>query len=182
MLRQWDVFELIDAPKGCKVINNCWVFNIKPNGCKHTHLIAKGFSQVEGIDFDQVFSPVIQFETVHLMLALASIKNWHIEGLDVWSAYLYGKLDEEIYMKQPEGFAVKWQEHKVLHLKCALYSLKQGGLAWWETLNESMKDLGFEHLKSNAGISLYKRKGTTTVVAIVYVDDALFCGQDHQGD
>ena len=54
------------------------------------------------------------------MLALAFIENWHIEGLDVRSAYLYGKLDKEIYMKQPEGFAVKGQEHKVLRLKCAL--------------------------------------------------------------
>ena len=81
-------------------------------------------------------------------------------------------------MKQPEGFAVKGQEHKVLCLKHALYGFKQAVLAWWETLNKSMKDLGFERLKSNAGIFLYKRKGTTTVVAIVYVDDALFCGSD----
>ena len=112
------------------------------------------------------------------MLALASIENWHIEGLDVQSAYLYGKLDEEIYMNQPEGLAVKGQEHKVLHLKHALYGLKQAGLVWWETLHESMEDLGFEHLKSDAGIFLYKKKGTTTVIAIVYVDNALFCGPD----
>ena len=92
--------------------------------------------------------------------------------------YIYGKLDEEIYMKQPEGFAVKGQEHKVLHLKHALYGLKQARLAWWETLDKSMKDLGFEHLKSNAGIFLYKRKGTTTIIAIVYIDDTLFCGPD----
>ena len=112
------------------------------------------------------------------MLALASIETWHIEELDVQSAYLYGKLDGEIYMKQPKGFAGKGQERKVLHLKHALYGLKQAGLAWWETLNKSMKDLRFERLKSNASIFLYKRKGTTTVVAIVYVDDALFCGPD----
>ena len=70
-------------PKGRKVINNRWVFNIKPDGRKRARLVAKGFSQVKGIDFDQVFSPVVRFETVHLMLALASIENWHIEGLDV---------------------------------------------------------------------------------------------------
>ena len=175
MLRQWDVFELVNALKGHKVINN---LDIKPNGHKCACLVAKGFSQVKGIDFDHVFSPVVQIETVHLMLALASIENWHIEGLDVWSAYLYGKLDEEIYMKQPKGFAVKGQEHKVLHLKCAIYGLKQARLAWWETLNESMKDLEFEHLKSDGSIFLYKKKGNTTVVAIVYIDDALFCGPD----
>ena len=76
------MFELIDALKGHKVINNRWVFNVKPDGHKCTRLIVKGFSQVEDIDFNQVFSPVVRFETVHLMLALASIENWHIEGLD----------------------------------------------------------------------------------------------------
>ena len=79
-------------------------------------------------------------------------------------------------MKQPKGFRVSGQEHKVLHLLRALYSLKQAGLAWWETLNESMKELRFKHLKSNAGIFLYQKKDMNIVVAIVYVDDALFCG------
>ena len=83
-----------------------------------------------------------------------------------------------MYMKQPEGFIIKGQEHKVFCLKHALYSLKQAGLAWWETLNKSMKDLGFEHLKSNAGIFLFKKKGTSIVVAVVYIDGALFCGPD----
>ena len=110
------------------------------------------------------------------MLALAALENWHIKSLDVHSAYLYGKLTKEIYMKQPEGFRVPGQEHKVLHLLHALYSLKQAGLAWWETLNEFMKELGFECLKSNASIFLYRKKGTNIVVAVVYVDDALLCG------
>ena len=88
----------------------------------------------------------------------------------------HGKLNEGIYMQQPKGFAVKGQEHKVLHLKWALYGLKQARLAWWETLNKSMQDLGFKHLKSNAGIFLYRKKDTAVIIAIVYVNDALFCG------
>ena len=83
---------------------------MKSDGCKKARLVAKGFSQVEGLDFDQVFSPVVRFETVHLMLALAALENWYITGLDVRSAYLYGKLDEEIYMEQPKGFAVPGQD------------------------------------------------------------------------
>ena len=90
----------------------------------------KGFSQVKGLHFDQVFSPVVHFETVHLMLALAMLENWYITGLNVHSTYLYGKLDEEIYMEQPKGFAVPGQECKVLCLWCALYGLKQASLAW----------------------------------------------------
>jgi len=109
------------------------------------------------------------------MLALAALENWYITGLDVQSAYLYGKLNEEIYMEQPEGFAVPGQEHKVLCLWRALYGLKQAGLAWWHTLDESLKELGFEHLKSEAGF-FYKKKGTNIVIGIIYIDNALFCG------
>ena len=128
------------------------------------------------MDFDQVFSPVVCFETVRLMLTLAALENWYITGLDIQSTYLYGKLNEEIYMEQPKGFAAPRQEHKVLHLWHALYGLKQASLAWWHTLDESLKELGFKCLKSEAGIFFYKKKGTNVVVRIIYVDDALFCG------
>ena len=102
---------------------------MKTDGCKHAQLVAKEFSQIKEIDFNQIFSLVVRFETVCLMLALSALENWHIEALNVQSAYPYGKLKEEIYMKQPEGFRVPGQEHKVLHLLCALYSIKQAGLA-----------------------------------------------------
>ena len=104
------------------------------------------------------------------MLALTALEDWYITGLHVHSAYLYGKLDEEIYMEQPEGFAAPRSECKVLHLWCALYGLKQAGLAWWRTLDESLQKLGFERLKSEAGIFFYKKKGTNIVIGIIYVD------------
>ena len=103
------------------MIDNQWIFDVKPDGCNHACLVAKGFSQVEGVDFDKIFSPVVRFETVWLMLALATLENWHIESLDVCSTYLYGKLINEIYMKQHEGLRVPGQEHKVLYL-CKLDS------------------------------------------------------------
>jgi hypothetical protein len=123
-LHRCKVFELVDPPKGCKVIKNRWVFDLKSDGHKKARLVAKGFSQVEGIDYDTIFSPVVQFETVQLMIALAALQNWHITGLDVKMAFLYGELDEELYMEQPEGFKVKGQEGKVLCLKHAIYGLK----------------------------------------------------------
>ena len=86
---------------------------MKLDGRKKARLVAKGFSHVKGLDFDQAFSPVVRFETVCLMLALAALENWYITGLNVRSAYLYGKLNEEIYMEQPKGFAVPGQERSV---------------------------------------------------------------------
>ncbi len=130
-LRKRQVFELTELPLGRKAIRNRWVFDVKTDGRKKARLVAKGFSQVEGIDYDEVFSPVVHFETVCIMFALAALNSWHISGLNVKTAFLYGKLDEEIYMEQPEGFKIKGQEHKVLRLCRAIYGLKQAALAWW---------------------------------------------------
>jgi len=78
------------------------------------HLVAKGFSQIEGLDYDEIFSPVIRFKSIRTILALVALENWTIEALDVKSAFLYGPLDEEIYMEQPAGFKIKGREHLIL--------------------------------------------------------------------
>ena len=176
-LRRRDVFKLVDPPKGRKIIRNRWVFDQKTDGRKKARLVAKGFSQVEGVDFNEIFSPVVRFETVRMMLALAALENWHITGLDVKSAFLYGELDEELYMEQPEGFKIKGQEHKVLRLLRAIYGLKQAALAWWKALDKSMAALKCKRLLADSGIFVF-RKDNDLVVIIVYVDDALFMGNN----
>jgi Reverse transcriptase (RNA-dependent DNA polymerase) len=98
-------------------------------------------------------------------------------GVDVHNAHLYGKLDEEIYMKQPEGFIARGQENKVICLQHALYGLKQAGLAWWRELNSSINKLGFKHLLSDAGLFVCKDY-KEIIIAIVYVDDAMFFGKN----
>jgi hypothetical protein len=114
-LKERDVFgPLIDLPPGRKAIDNRWVHDIKHDGHLKARLLVKGFSQVKGMDYDQVFLLVVRFETVRVMLALCALENWHIEGLDVCNTYLYGELEEEIYMQQPEGFKVKGKEHMVI--------------------------------------------------------------------
>lgn len=176
-LKKRKVFELVPRPKGRRVIKNRWVFDVKTDGRKKARLVARGFSQVEGVDFDQIFSPVVRFETVRLVLALSALEDWHLTGLDVRNAYLYGELEEEIYMEQPDGFIAKGQEHMVLRLLKALYGLKQAGLVWWRTLDRSMKELGFIRLKSDAGVFI-KRDGNDRIVVVVYVDDAIFAGSN----
>ena len=111
------------------------------------------------------------------MLALSSLEDWYIEALDVKTAFLYGKLDKEIYMHQPEGFKVKGQEHKVLCLLHAIYGLKQAVLSWWRELEASMKRLVFGHTMSNASVFFTKKEGQL-VITVVYVDDALFFGKN----
>ena len=177
-LRRRNVFELVNPPKGRKIIKNRWVFDQKTDGRKKAQLVAKGFSQVEGVDYDEIFSPVVHFETVRMMLALAALEDWHITGLDVKTAFLYGELDEELYMEQPEGFKAKGQENKVLRLKRAIYGLKQAALAWWKALDKSMAAMGCKRLLSDSGLFTHRSKSGALVVIIVYVDDVIFMGSD----
>ena len=83
MLCEHKVYELVNLPKEHKIIFNQWVFDVKIDGHKHVRLVAKSFFQVKGIDFNRIFSPVVRFETVHLMLALSALENWHIEALNI---------------------------------------------------------------------------------------------------
>ena len=111
------------------------------------------------------------------MLALAALEDWHMLGVDVKTAFLYGELDEELYMEQPEGFKIKGQKRKVLRLKRAIYGLKQAALQWWRALDKSMHKLGFKRLLSDLGLFVMKNKrGEPEVIVIVYVDDAVFMG------
>jgi hypothetical protein len=176
-LQKCSVFKLTNPPKGHKIIGCQWVFNIKSDGWKKARLVAQGYSQVEGLDYNELFSPVVRFESVRVIFALAALNGWYMTGVDVHTAYLYGKLDEEIYMRQPEGFIATGQENKVICLQQALYGLKQAGLAWWKELSQSMKVLGFKCLNSDAGIFVCQ-EDTKLIMAVVYVDDAMFFGKN----
>ena len=96
--RTWD---LVDLPTGRKAVKSKWVFKRKADGRFRARLVAKGFTQIQGIDYDETFSPVARFESLRLLLALAALSDWEIHQMDVKSAFLNGLLDEEIFMEQP---------------------------------------------------------------------------------
>jgi hypothetical protein len=176
-LRNRGIYELVDLPKGRRAIKNRWVFNEKSDGHLRARLVAKGFSQVEGIDYNELFSPVVCYESARLLFGVAALENWDMFSVDIKTAYLYGKLDEEIYMTQPEGFKISGKENKVWRLHQALYSLKQAGLSWWKELTASITDLGFTRCKSDAGVYFYRDPKTCElVIAVVYIDDVAFLG------
>ena len=175
-------WELVDRPKGRKVIKNRWTFVRKLDGRYKARLVAKGFTQVYGVDYNETFSPVARFESLRFLLAHAALEDWEIEGMDVKLAFLHSDLDEEIYMEQPEGFIVEGQEDKVVRLKKAIYGLKQASRAWFKTFSTTLKENDFNQIYSDAGVYVYhRRKGETEVIIIVYVDDLLIMGPDiHQ--
>jgi hypothetical protein len=176
-LNDRNVWELVNLPQNRRPIKCRWVYDIKTDGRKRGQLVAKGFSQIPGIDFEETFSPVARFETVRLLLALSALEDWEIEALDVKTAFLYGNLDEELYMEQPEGFVVKGQETKVYRLKKALYGLKQAAIAWNKQANKSLMKLGFKRCLSDTGVYTLTENNHTLVV-VLYVDDVLFMGNN----
>jgi hypothetical protein len=105
-LQDCKIWDLVDLLKGCDPVKCHWVFDIKTDGHKKACIVAKGFSQCPGFDYNKTFSPVVRYETLHILLAWSVLKNWDIEALDVKTAFLYGDLDEEIYMQQPEGVTI----------------------------------------------------------------------------
>jgi hypothetical protein len=107
-----------------------WVFKTKKDEkgvvVKHkAMLVVKGYSQRQGVDYEEVFAPVARLETVRLLIALAAQRNWEIHHMDVKSAFLNGDLNEEVFVLQPPGYVVSGREDQVLRLKKALYGLHQ---------------------------------------------------------
>jgi hypothetical protein len=140
-----NIWELVELPKGCNLVRCCWVFNLKTNARKKAHVVAKGFSQCPRLDYNETFLPVARYKTIHILLATSVLENqWDIQALDVKTTFLYGDLDEDIYMAQPEGFIVKGQESKVYRLKKAIYGLKQASYACFKQADKSLKSLGFK--------------------------------------
>jgi hypothetical protein len=177
-------WELTDLHVGHKAIGLKWVFKLKRNAegkiIKYkARLVAKGYVQQHGVDYDEVFAPVARMDTVKVILALAANRGWKVHHLHLKTAFLNGDLEEEIYVAQPEGFAVKGREQCVLKLSKALYGLKQAPRAWNIKLDKSLRKLGFEKCPSESAV--YKRgSGKSTVVLGVYVDDLLITGCDSE--
>ncbi|GKA57794.1 putative reverse transcriptase domain-containing protein [Tanacetum coccineum] len=143
-----NVWVLCDLPDGKRVIGTKWVFRNKRD--EHgtiiknkARLVAQGYRQEEGVDYDEVFAPVARIEAVRLFLAFASFTGFTIYQMDVKSAFLYGNITEEVYVKQPLGFEDPAHPNKVYRVVKALYGLHQAPRAWYERLSTFLLKHGY---------------------------------------
>ncbi|KAK2365584.1 putative mitochondrial protein [Trifolium repens] len=176
-----NTWELMHKTVNKRPIDVKWVFKLKmkPNGeiAKYkARLVAKGFLQKQGLDFNEVFAPVARIETIRLVVAIATYKNWSMHQLDVKSAFLNGPLDEEVYVKQPPGFEIKGQENKVFKLKKALYGLKQAPRAWNKRIESFLIDLKFTRCTTEHGVYVKGSNHEEMIILCLYVDDLLITG------
>ena len=170
--------ELVLRPKDTHVINTKWIFKNKTDEDgevvrNKSRLVAQGYTQVEGVDFDESFALVARLESIRILLSIVCIMNFKLYQMDMESAFLNGLLNEEVFVEQPTGFQDPHFPNHVLRLKKALYGLKQAQRAWYDFLTTYLLDHGFK--KGQPDRTLFvKRDEKSLLVAQVYVDDIVF--------
>lgn len=181
-LQENQTWELTALPEDAKAIPCKWVFRVKtnPNGSIDKYkarLVVKGFNQRYGVDYSETFSPVAKLSTIRSMLSVASAEKMHLTQFDVSTAFLYGELEEVIYMQQPEGYSDGTEN--VCKLKRSLYGLKQAPRCWSKRFGAFLVSAGFK--ASDADPCLHIREeGHKKLVVALYVDDGLVMASDQQ--
>ena len=177
------VWELVPKPTHQAVIGTRWVFRNKLD--EHgeivrnkARLVAQGYNQEEGIDFDETFAPVARLEAIRMLLAFASFMKFKLFQMDVKSAFLNEVLSEEVYVKQPPGFEDSNHPDYVFRLKRALYGLKQAPRAWYERLSKFLVEKGFSMGKVDKTLFI-KHLNNDLLVVQIYVDDIIFGATKH---
>ncbi|GJZ38891.1 retrotransposon protein, putative, ty1-copia subclass [Tanacetum coccineum] len=143
-----EVWIEVDPPPNAKVVRSKWLFKKKTDmdGEVHTYkarLVAKGCTQTYGIDYEETFSPVADIRAIRILIAIAAYYDYEIWQMDVKTAFLNGRLDEDIYMEQPEGYVNPKYPKRVCKLQRSIYGLKQASRQWNKRFDEEIKKFGF---------------------------------------
>jgi hypothetical protein len=172
-----EVWHLVPRPNQ-NVVGTKWVFRNKQD--EHGvvtrnkgRLVAKGYSQVEGLDFGETYAPVARLESIRILLAYATYHGFKLYQMDVKSAFLNGPVKEEVYVEQPPGFEDSEYPTHVYKLSKALYGLKQAPRAWYECLRDFLITNGFKVRKTDPTL-FTKTIANDLFVCQIYVDDIIF--------
>ena len=179
-LIQRETWKIVHRPRDRKVVSSKWVFDLKTNELGHVvramaRFVARGFSQVPGVDFTESYAPVSDPAVMRLCMAVAAKKGLSIRSIDFKCAFLNGILQEEIYLEQPEGYSVGDRREKVLLLKKAIYGLVQAALEWRRVLLKILRELGFEPMVTDPASFIRRSDG---VILNTHVDDVTLYGEE----
>ncbi|GJV86215.1 retrovirus-related pol polyprotein from transposon TNT 1-94 [Tanacetum coccineum] len=173
-----DVWDLVPLPMSQSVIGTKWVFRNKldENGIvsrNKARLVAQGYNQQEGIDYDETYAPVARLESIRILLAIACANDFKLYQMDVKSAFLNGFINEEVYVAQPPGFIDFQKPNYVYKLKKALYGLKQAPKAWYDRLKAFL--IKHEYSMGMVDNTLFTKKSKSHLIIVqIYVDDIIF--------
>lgn len=174
-LKENKTWILVDLPKDRKPISCKWIYKIKTNADGSldkfkARLVARGYTQKKGIDYDETFSPVAKMTTIRSVLSVAANEGLKLTQFDVSTAFLYGSLNEEIYMNQPDGYSDG--SKKVCRLKRSLYGLKQAPRCWNKCMVDYLKSIGFKQCDTDPCLFI-RNHGNSKIILALYVDDGL---------
>lgn len=174
-------WTLVDLPVGKRPIGSKWVFKLKQNKDKSirykARLVARGYSQKEGIDYEETYSPVVKYSSIRYLIALAAKMNLHIRQIDVVTAFLHGDLKEEIYMLQPKAF--NDGTHRVCRLNKSIYGLKQASRMWYEKMTDFLTKNGLKQSTNDQCVYYYHGRTRFFILAL-YVDDMLIFSNNQE--
>ncbi|CAM9001867.1 unnamed protein product [Rhodiola kirilowii] len=173
-------WDLVPLPAGVRPITCKWIYTVKTrsDGSLERYkarLVARGFQQEHGRDYEETFAPVAHMTTIRTLIAVASVQQWSISQLDVKNAFLNGELREEVYMRPPPGYSVP--EGMVCRLRRSLYGLKQAPRAWFERFSSVITAAGFSPSAHDPALFVHTSSRGRTLL-LLYVDDMLITGDD----
>eukprot|EP00253_Pinus_taeda_P016385 PITA_16385 len=176
------VWDVVPRSEDKSVVSSRWLYKVKQaaDGSVEKHnarFVARGFSQVEGIDYDETFAPVARYSSIRSMLALLAQMGWNIHQMDVYTTFLNGKIEEEVYIEQPKRFETFDRESHVCRLKRALYRLKQAPCALYTRIDNYFTGLGFTKSEADADLYHIIVEGKPLII-VLYVDDLILTGDD----
>jgi hypothetical protein len=169
-----DVWELVPKREGKKVVGYKWIYKFKheTDGSVDKYkasFMAMGFSQPEGVDYEETFSPVAKYSSIRIVISLAVEMGWCIHQMDVKIAFLNGVVEEEVYIEKPLGFEFGDRDMHVWRLRRALYGLKKEPQAWFLMIDNYLREMGFQ--QSEADLNLYFLTREEPHILGLYVDD-----------
>ena len=181
-LERTGTWDLVPLPSHARPITCKWVYKIKTrsDGSLERYkarLVARGFQQEHGRDYDETFAPVAHMTTIRTLLAVASVRAWSISQLDVKNAFLNGELHEEVYMRPPPGYLVP--DGNVCRLRRSLYGLKQAPRAWFQRFSSVITAVGFSPSAHDPALFVHNSSRGRTLL-LLYVDDMLITGDDSE--
>ena len=181
-LERTHTWDLVPLPEGVRPITCKWVYKVKTRSDGSlerfkARLVARGFQQEYGRDYDETFAPVAHMTTVRTLLAVAAVRKWSISQMDVKNAFLNGELREVVYMQPPPGYTVS--DGTVCRLRRSLYGLKQAPRAWFERFSSVITGAGFSASAHDPALFIHTSPRGRTLL-LLYVDDMIITGDDHQ--